>query len=1327
MLSGWLLVLLALTYVGVLFAIAYFGDKQAMRTLPGRPKPIVYSLTIAVLCTSWGFYGAVGQAATSGWVTSPPLGNPLLVVPTYIGHFLLFLLGWRFFDKLVRISKKQHINSIADFIAARYGKSQTLAVAAALIAVVGVIPYIALQLKAISITYQVVTATPGIATVGHNVPMWEDTALYVTLLLALFSILFGTRHIDATEHHEGMMLAIAFESLVKLLCFVAVGVFVTYGMFDGFGDIAHRIASNPELGELYHSVAGQHQFLTQVVMGALVLFCLPRQFHVTVVENSNARDVRTARWMFPLYLFAINAFVYPIAAAGLLTFAPGHVNADTFVLTLPMAAGRHDLATVAFLGGFSAGTGMVIVATLALSIMVCNDVVMPLLLRWNPLGLSQRKDVSRLLLYIRRIAITGILLLAYMYYRMIAEFAALASFGILAFAAVSQFAPAIIAGMYWKRANRRGVLVGLAAGFVLWAYTLLVPTLASSGWIPYSLLQHGPLGIEWLKPTALFGVFHFDTTTHGLLWSLLVNSLCLVVFSLVGRQRLVERTQGTAFVDMPTLEEAGHILRNRSAATVEDLQMLAGRFIGEERARGAFAAYGVERRRSLSPAESAEPALIALTERLMASVIGASSARMVLASALRGGDMQLEEVATIVGETSQALQFNRELLQATIESVSQGIRVVDRDQRIVAWNQRYLEIFGYPPGFVRVGLPLAEVVRYNSRHGEYGLESEDPLADASARIAAVKRGEPYGYQRTRPDGTVLEIRGNPMPGGGFVTTFTDITEHKKIEQALRESEQNIRVYTDNVPVLIAYIDSDQRFRFTNRAYERAWRLKREDIYGRTVKELFSGEFYHDRLPYMDQALAGRPQSFETYLPTPDGTIRHALGTYIPDFGRDGEVVGLFALFQDITERVEAERALKEANETLEQRVQERTHALTQANEALRRENAVRAEVETALRQAKGEAEQANLSKTRFLAAASHDLLQPLNAAGLFVSALEQRDFTPQDRQLIGHIGSALRSAEGLLSELLDISKLDAGALQPEIEEFAIDDVLSALDVEFTALARERELGFRRIRCGRYVRSDPALLRRVLQNFLSNAIRYTDKGRVLLGCRVRGDRLSIQVWDTGPGIPEHQRKKIFEEFHRLSHQDPRGEKCLGLGLAIVDRIARMLGHPIAVRSTPHRGTMFSVDVPLGVPNAARQRTAAVRPAKSAEALKGVRILCIDNDAAILEGMTALLRGWNCDVITADSEASAREALAKVGRRVDIMLADYHLDDQDTGLAVMERLQGLWAKPVPGVLVTADHNNELREHTLELGYQYLRKPLKPAGLRAMLNKLLSSRAA
>jgi len=474
MLQGWIIVCTSFAYLGLLFAIAYYADKRADAGRSVIASPYIYSLSLAVYATAWTFYGSVGRAASDG----------IGFLPIYIGPTLMIALWWVVMRKILRISKQNRITSLADFIASRYGKSALLGGAVTVIAVIGIVPYISLQLKAVSNGFLIVMQYPEIvmpAKLGA-VPVAQDTALWVALILALFTIAFGTRHLDAAEHHEGMVAAIAFESLVKLLAFLAVGIYVTFVVYDGLGDVFARAAANRELAPLLtplEGLAGNYAswaWLTILSMAAIMF--LPRQFQVAVIENKDERHLNKAIWLFPVYMLAINLFVLPIAFGGRLHFPGGSVDADTFVLTIPMAEKQELLALLVFIGGLSAATGMVIVETIALSTMVCNDLVMPVLLRLRSLRLNERPDLTGLLLGIRRGAIVFVLLLGYLYFRVAGEAYALVSIGLMSFVAAAQFFPSIIGGILWKGATRLGALAGLSAGFLVWIYTLLLPSFA---------------------------------------------------------------------------------------------------------------------------------------------------------------------------------------------------------------------------------------------------------------------------------------------------------------------------------------------------------------------------------------------------------------------------------------------------------------------------------------------------------------------------------------------------------------------------------------------------------------------------------------------------------------------------------------------------------------------------------------------------------------------------------------------------------------------------------------------------------------------------------
>jgi len=662
-------------------------------------------------------------------------------------------------------------------------------------------------------------------------------------------------------------------------------------------------------------------------------------------------------------------------------------------------------------------------------------------------------------------------------------------------------------------------------------------------------------------------------------------------------------------------------------------------------------------------------------------------------------------------ERAQVLAEKSALLQATLDNIPQGVSVYDRDLKLVAWNGPFVRLLDLPGEVVHVGATYHDFLRHNASLGGRGFPVE--VVDLGGN-----RGAGLAVEHAWHNGRVLEIRRNPMPGGGFVTTWTDVTERKRIEEALRDGEHRIRLITDAVPAMIAYVDAAETYRFVNRRYGDLF--GRNDIVGLTMRELLDARAYRMREPHLRRVMQGREAEFELEWPSAEVGQRFGHATYVPHFGADGTVIGFFSLIQDVTERRRAAEALREANEGLERRVAERTAALTTVNRQLQQEIFEREQAEAALREAKTAAEQANLSKTRFLAAASHDLLQPLNAARLFISALSDADLAAGPKLLIDKTDSALLSVEDLLEALLDISKLDAGAVMAHPADFSIGSLFGALAAEYAPVAAERGLTLRVVPCRAVVHSDMRLLRRILQNFIANALRYTRSGGVVVGCRRQGDRLRLDVVDTGPGIPADKTQEIFEEFRRLDTDRPARDRGMGLGLAIVQRVARMLNHPIQVSSTVGRGSIFSVTVPLGsMPRAKCQ--AIPRTALPPSPLSGARVLVIDNESAILDGMSALLRGWGCAVAVALDGHEAVARLADLGGRPDVVVADYHLENGALGVEEIQRVRRNCG-PVPGIVITANRTAEVHGVVHASGLPLLTKPVKPAQLRALITQLL-----
>ncbi|KQV84003.1 PAS domain-containing hybrid sensor histidine kinase/response regulator [Rhizobium sp. Root1220] len=1158
MLPGWVILASAFGYLLLLFAVASHGDRRRrMFGTPSGGRPVVYALSLAIYCTSWTYFGGVGLASQRG----------LEFTGIYIGPILVFTLGMPALRRIIELAKAEKLTSVADFISARYGKNSTVATLVALISLVGAIPYIALQLKSVSSTMSAML-NPSDYGIGSGNLYFLDLPLLVTLVLACFAVMFGTRHTDATEHQDGLILAVAMESVVKLFAFLTAGICVIWFLFDGPSDLWQKASEN----QLVLSALNYHtpvsRWITLILLSAFAIVMLPRQFHVTVVENRTARELRLAGMLFPLYLVVINLFVLPVAVGGMLTFG-GSGNADLYVLSLPLVGQMPLISLITFIGGFSAATAMVIVASVALSIMVSNDIIMPIFLHNKLAGRTGlRDDFAKTLLNVRRSAIFVVLLLGYAYYRSTDSTTGLASIGLLSFAAIAQMAPSLLGGLIWRRANARGAILGLTSGFVIWVYLLFLPSL---GGPDYSSVASAVLGFVFAG-TTVFTAVDADPLVNATAMSLLVNTAFFVIGSLTRNARPLERIQAGIFVRGQSRSQfATRGWKTRIA--VGDLKATVSRYLGEERMERSFQTYQQNSGRKLEDDQPADMALIHFTEQLLGSAIGSSSARLVLSLILQKVEDASADTAWLLDQASEALQYNQDMLQTALSQMDQGIAVFDSSNHLTIWNRRFRQLLDLPENAGQVGFPLSDIVAILSQRGDL------PPGDVSQTVRHfLTLDKPFALVLGGGE-RIIEVRSNAMPDKGIVATFTDITQ-----------------------------------------------------------------------------------------------------------------------------RVAADRALKQANETLEQRVVERTAELTRVNHELG--------------EARAAADEANLGKTRFFAAAGHDILQPLNAARLYSSALVERmGQSDGSSAIVRNIDSALESVESILGAVLDISRLDTGAMRPRLASVALSDLLERIRTDFAPIAREKNLKLVVMPTSLRVRSDPNLLRRLVQNLVSNAIKYTIDGKVLVGARRRGNQVVIQVMDSGIGIPPSKFRTVFKEFARLE-EGARTASGLGLGLSIVDRIARVLSHPVELHSTHGKGTDFRIVMPRDVSRLAEAATVKPSADQTMQNLKGLKILCIDNEPHILEGMRLLLSGWGCEVQTADCLATAESCNAR--QVPDLIIADYHLGD-GTGVAAILAVRAQFAAYVPALIITADRTSEVRAEAERHGIGLQHKPVRPAALRAHITQI------
>lgn len=1157
--NSWLIIGVLALYIVLLFICAFYGEKHATR-LSTRGRMLLFSLTLGVYCSSWTFYGATGAAVREG----------IIFLPIYLGPLLFVALGYDIWRRLGRVRQHHAISSIADFMAARYGKSGPLASLVTILAVIAIIPYLALQLRAIALSATVILQQ------NTGLESTTNSVLFLTGILAILAMIFGTRQIANTEQHGGLMLAVAFESFVKLFALLCVAIFFVFAEPENLGQISHDVGKTFKDVQLF---GVPETFWIQTLLAALAIICLPRQFHVAVVELRDEKHIRGARRWFAIYLILTTLAIIPIASWALHAAPEYLAIPDVAVLSLPISYQQDWLTILAFLGGFSASTGMLLVSSVALSIMLSNDLIMPALWRFNFLS-RHDKRMPLVLKFTRRVCILAVMLLGFLFFHFFNDIDQLSVFGLLAFSAVAQFAPALIGGLYWRGGSKQGVYAGLIVGFMMWAYTLLLPTILRSFPEDYTtftmqFLLHGPFSLSWLRPEALLGFESFAPLTHGVIWALGLNILLYIWISRIFRPSIAEQIQAESFFyyetkPLPaqnTSSEINYLHHDVARLKVADLITLAKRITGDGPATRAFEQFCQQNNVVLNANSSANGMWWRFTEQYLAGTIGAASARTLLTTAMVNNGLALGQVANILDQASQWQRFNQNLIMTMIDHMTQGVSVVDENMCLVAWNNQYLKLFDYPKDLAYVGCPIADLIRYNAERGECGPGSVEE--HVRKRIHWMKVGSAHEFERIRKDGRVIQMRGNPIEGGGFVTTFADIT-------AFRENEA-----------------------------------------------------------------------------------------------------------------------------MLEARVQDRTQQLADAL--------------TEQQLAREQADKANMSKSRFIAAASHDLLQPMHAARLFSTALEQSVQSEEDRKTLQQLDRALHGAESMLSALLDIARLEGGTIQPKRQAYPLHDLLSDLELQFKSIAAQRGIQLHVHDAQFWIDTDPQWIRRIIQNFVSNALRYTAKGRVIVGVLRDSERpqhIRIGVWDTGPGIAEEQRIKLFQEFERCGHTSPWGEQGLGLGLAIVQRMTGLLDYPVHVYSELGKGSCFMIEVPVvAAPKVIATPIQAV-PLKT----KAYKILCLDNDETILEGMSTLLTKWGYQVFKATEPEQAFALIQQ--ENIQVWLVDQHLNDDKMGLDFI--LQNRQEK-VPVALITADSDPELPQTLKELNIVLLRKPLKPASLRSWLSGL------
>ncbi len=1144
MFPNWQLVITSIGYIGVLFIIAFLGDRYRHK-LVTKQHTIIYALSLGVYCTSWGFLGTAGQTANYSFS----------YLSVYIAPILLFFFAWPFIQRLIKVSLQLNITSIADLLAARFGKSQRLAVLITIVTLIGTVPYIALQLKAIVHSYTILQE-------DQYLSLWQ-LGLIVSCILAGFTIIFGIRTIDVTERHPGVMMAIAFESIIKLVAFLSIGIFVSFFLYDSPITIWDLATENIEQ-QHHFTVSKFVSMLGLLVIGISAFLCFPRQFQVMVVELKEQAHTKLSRWLFPGYVAIFALFAIPIGLSGRLLYGDS-LDAEAYVLFLPAYSGQLWLTLFSFLGAVSAASSMVIISTIALSTMLSNEVVFPLLFKHSNIQQTNFKKFKGKLLLIRKAIVIFIILLCYGMF-VTAPPDTLASLGEVAFGAIAQIGPPLFAAFYWRKVSLHAVLAAISSGFMIWFLLNLLPQL---GFYPHP-----------------FANALISSTTLATLLGLSVNILMLFLVSKISRPSIQEQSQIEHFIERPNIDKKLPI--NQGKINAKELSLLVTRFVGSKKSEQCFTEFNQKYDPQTTDKQIYNEAIIFHTENTLAKVMGSASARLVISFAIAGKDMALDEVAQIVeGASSQRIEFSRSVLSSAIENTNEGISVIDSNLNMVAWNKPYLELFNYPEELIYIGSPIKDLIKFNLKNRPEYTHSLN--LQVERRLQFFREGSKHSVERMQPNGQIIRIEGNPIPDGGFVMIFTDITVYKQAEQLL-----------------------------------------------------------------------------------------------------------------------------KEENLDLESVVLERTKKLEDAYKKLEQSNK-----ELAI--AREKAEQAHLKKSQYLKACSHDLMQPLSAARLFSSTLAMSSrLGKTEKEHVNYIDNSLKTANNLLRDLNEITRIESGNITPKISQFSLNEVFTSIASEFSPLAQKHHIEFHWIKTKVWVNSDIKLLRRILQNLLSNAFRYASPGKVLLGCRKKGKNIEVQVIDTGPGIPYEQQQTVFEQFTQLESDQHIGVKGLGLGLNIAQSLSQLLSTRLQLISQPEQGCNFNLSLAISSP--------VVKPVvhKSPAmpvSLEGVNVLCIDNEPDVLEGMKNLLSTWKCNVFCAKNSKQAITTFKQYQSGIDIILIDYQLDNNEDGISLYKQLQDLQNYPLPAILITATTDSDMLKRSQVAGMSYLRKLIKPIALLALMSSLLT----
>jgi PAS domain S-box-containing protein len=1321
-------------YIGLLFCIALWVERKASSGKNIGNNPLVYSLSLAVYCTTWTYYGSVGNAASSG----------MLFLTIYLGPTLAIILWWTFGRKIIRIKNAYRITSIADFISVRYNKSHSIAAIATIIALVGMVPYVALQLKAVISTVNIL-----IKPSSSGVTSWAGLHIgpLVVVLMTIFTIIFGVRKLDPTERHQGMVVALAVECTVKLFALLAVGVFVTYFLFDGFSDIFQRLSESPfsiPVGSGKTIGPSYVVWTTYLILAMSSIMFLPRQFHVAVIENFDEKHIKTAMWLFPLYIFLLNIFVFPIAQGGLLMGYPVQ-KADTFVLDIPMHTGHQWLSLLVFIGGFSAATGMTMISSMTMSTMVTNHLVLPVITNFARLGFLRRR-----LLQCRWVVVAAYIAISYWFEKIVGGSFMLVSLGIISFAAALQYAPAILGGIFWRRGNERGALLGLSAGFLVWFYTLIVPAFATTGWISKDIIEKGPWNVSFLRPEHLFGVTGLDTISHAVFWTMFFNIGLYVLGSLFSEQ--TEEEQGLSEEFAYTLAPAAAVMPSRPAAgepfidlaekkqeIVRLLLQYFSRSKAKEITEQCLSSLKLLDKSSITVVDLTE--LLKTVEKHLAGALGTAAAHKAIRKGIVFTPREERDLSKVYAEVLADFKLSPSDLKEKIDYYQEREALLTRqasdlEEKIKERRQAeealresegkyhtlvdnvnigvYRNTGGNQGRFLQANPAIAKMFGYDSVEEFMKISVADLYRNYEDRKIFVEKITRTGFAKDwelalqKKDRTPIwcsitaalqyDEKGDVKWMDGVIE---DITERKQTEEALRESEGRYRTLIENINIGVYRTTPDGRYLQINPAMAKIFGYDAvEHLMKTPVSNIYQNP--DDRkLFYEELRTTGTVRDVEMAMKKKDGTPIWTSLSVNAQFDNQGAIQWVDGVLEDVTERKRAEETLRDAHDELEKRVLERTRELSEANNKL---------------------QELDRLKSMFLANMSHEIRTPMNGIIGMAELLMDTQMTKEQQEYVDAVKFSADSLLTIINDILDFSKIEAQKLELEDLNFSLRDNLGDTMQTLAPQASEKGLEIAYDIASDVpdaVVGDPGRLRQIIINLVGNAVKFTQKGEVVVSVRsetLKGEELHLHfaVADTGIGISPEKRERIFEAFSQADASTTRRYGGTGLGLTISARLVEIMGGRIWVESEVGKGSVFHFTIRLGLQKGPIMRTVP----EKLENLQNLSVLVVDDNATNRHILEEMLKSWRMRPAATDSGETALQMMLTAkqkGLPFQLLLLDGNMPNMD-GFELAKRIKQ--RSDIDGaaiMMLTSSGQRGDAARCREAGISaYLTKPIKQSSL-------------